>query len=75
MCVGTSILTVAYSQIYTRNLAKSGGERFAIPSMSHSMQGMLSNLPLNGQIYARNPKSPTEKDLLCQARAEGFFYM
>ena len=39
------------------------------------MQEMLSNPPVDGQIYARNPEGPAERDLLCQARAEGSFYM
>ena len=75
MCVGASILTVAYGQIYARNFARSGGEKFAIPSMGHSMQRVLLNPPVDGQIHARNLKGPAERDLLCQAHAEGSFCM
>ena len=31
---------------------------------------MLSNLSVNGQIHARNPKSLAEKDLPCQVYAK-----
>ena len=43
--------------------------------MGHSMQAVLSNPPVDGQIHARNPKGPAERDLLCQARVEGSFCM
>ena len=32
---------------------------------------MLPNPPDDGQIHARNLKSPAERDLTCQANAEG----
>ena len=39
--------------------------------MGHSMPAVLSHLPVDGQIHAYNPKGPAERDLTCQARAEG----
>ena len=50
---------------------RSGGKRFAIPTS----MGRISNLPDDSQIYAHNLKGPAERDLLCQARAEGSFSM
>ena len=43
---------------------RSGGERFAIFSMGHSMQTVLSNPPVDGQIYARNLIGSAENVLL-----------
>ena len=41
--------------------------------MGCNMQVVLSNPSADGQIHARNPKSPAERDLLYQAHAEGTF--
>ena len=53
---GTSILFLAYGQIHARNLTRFGGERFAMPSMGHSMQTVLLNPSVDGQIHVCNPK-------------------
>ena len=62
-CFGISISFPVYGQIYARNLTRSGEERFDIPSMGHNMKAVLSHLPVDSQIHARNLKSPAERDL------------
>ena len=46
-----------------KTLTRSGGERFAILSTGYSMQTVLLNPLVDGQIYARNLKDPAERDL------------
>ena len=58
-------------QTHAQNLTRSGGKRFAIHSMG-STNGTTRPVTrhCDSQIYARNPKGPVERDLICQARAE-----
>ena len=62
---GASIVFLAYGQIHARNLIRSGGERFAIPSMGRT-SGTIKPLTrhCDSQIHARNPKGLAEGDLL-----------
>lgn len=69
------ILFLAYGQMYTQNLIKFSRKRFSIFSMSYSMQVVLLNFSIDGQIHIRNLKEPVEKDLLYLAHAEGSYSM